>query len=154
MNVEPSKPTVVLVPGAFHTSAHFEPVRALLNQMSFPTAIAELPTTVYASTASYRDDVYAIRSLLEKLIEGDGKDVMLACHSYGGVPGCQTVSGLEISERKKAGKAGGIVHVLFITSLLVEQGQGMAAALEGGKAPSWAVFKVRRALSPHHSFVF
>lgn len=79
--------------------------------------------------------------MLEKLVEGDGKEVTLALHSYGGVPGCQTVSGLERSKRKLEGKPGGIVHVLFIAALLVEQGHGMAAALEGGKAPSWAVFK-------------
>lgn len=84
--------------------------------------------------------------MLEKLVEGDGKEVTLALHSYGGVPGCQTVSGLERSKRKLEGKPGGIVHVLFIAALLVEQGHGMAAALEGGKAPSWAVFKVRNSI--------
>ena len=141
------KPTIVFVPGAFHTSAHFEPISALLNQASFPTTTVEIPTTARAKTASYRDDVYAIRSLLERLVEEDGKEVLLALHSYGGVPGCQTVSGLERSKRKAEGKPGGVIHVLFIAALLVEQGQGMAAALEGGKAPPWAVFKVRKGLT-------
>ncbi|KAK3168974.1 hypothetical protein OEA41_005422 [Lepraria neglecta] len=135
------RPTIVFVPGAFHTSVHFEPISAVLNQASFPTTTVELPTTAQATTASYRDDVYAIRSVLERLVEEDGKEVLLALHSYGGVPGCQTVSGLERSKRKAEGRPGGVIHVLFIAALLVEQGQGMAAALEGGKAPSWAVFK-------------
>ena len=137
------KPTIVFVPGAFHTSAHFEPISALLNQASFPTTTVEIPTTARAKTASYRDDVYAIRFVLDKLVEEDGREVMLALHSYAGVPGCQTVSGLERSKRKAEGKSGGVVHVLFIAALLVEQGRGMADALEGGKAPSWAVFKVK-----------
>ena len=71
---------------------------------------------------------------------------MLAAHSYGGVPGCQTVSGLERSKRKAEGKTGGVVHILFIAALLVEQNQKMADALEGGKAPPWAAFKVRVSL--------
>ena len=85
----------------------------------------------------------AIRSLLKKLVEEDGKKVVLAPHSYGGVPGCQTVSGLERSKRQAKGNAGGIIHVLFIAALLVEQGQAMVDAIEGGKTPSWAIFKVR-----------
>jgi len=137
----PQKPTIVFVPGAFHTKAHFAPITARLNALSFPTAVVELPTTARAIEASYRDDVHATRSALETLILQDGKDVMLAPHSYGGVPGCQAVSGLEKSKREADGKPGGVVHVLFIAALLVEQGGKMAAALDGGKAPPWAVFK-------------
>ncbi len=143
LEINHSKPTVVFVPGAFHTSAHFEPITILLNRASFPTTTVELPTTARAHTASYRDDVYAIRSVLEKLIEEEGREIMLALHSYGGVPGCQTVNGLERSKRKAQGKPGGVIQVLFIAALLVEQGHKMAEALEGGKAPPWAVFKVR-----------
>lgn len=140
------KPTIVFVPGAFHTEAHFVPISALLHEISFPTITVELPTTARANTATYRDDVYAIRSVLETEVVENGKEVMLAAHSYGGVPACQTVSGLERSKRKAEGKAGGIVHVLFIAALLVEQDQKMADALEGGKTPPWAVFKVRKSL--------
>lgn len=136
------KPTIVFVPGAFHTAAHFEPICALLNQADYPTTTVELPTTSRAQTASYRDDVYAIRSVLEKLVEEEGKEVTLALHSYGGVPGCQTVNGLERSKREAEKKPGGVIHVLFVAALLVEQGRKMAEALEGGRAPSWAVFKV------------
>ena len=72
---------------------------------------------------------------------------MLAAHSYGGVPGCQTVSGLERSKRKAEGKPGGVVHVLFIAALLVEQNQKLVEALEGGKLPPFAVFKVRKSVA-------
>ena len=135
-------PTIVFVPGAFHVEAHFAPISSLLNQNSYPTITVELPTTVKATTAKYADDVHAIRSVLGQLVKEEGKEVMLAPCSYGGVPGCQSVSGLERSRRKAEGKAGGIVHVLFIAALLVEQGEAMVKALEGGKAPDWAVFKV------------
>ena len=73
--------------------------------------------------------------MLEKSIEQEGKEILLVLHSYGGVPGCQTVSGLDRSRLKREDKPGGVVHVLFLAALLVEQGQAMGAALEGGKAP-------------------
>lgn len=141
------KPTIVFLPGVFHTEAHFKPICALLNERSFPTITIEFPTTAHATTATYRDDVYAVRSVLETEIVENGKEVLLAAHSYGGVPGCQTVSGLERSKRKAEGKAGGVVHVLFIAALLVEQNQKLVEALENGKLPPWAVFKVRKSVA-------
>ena len=140
--MDASKPTIVFVPGAFHTSVHFEPMSALLNEASFPTTTVDLPTTARARTASYKDDVYAVRSVLETLVKEGGKEVVVALHSYGGVPGCQTISGLERSRRKAEGRPGGVIHVLFIAALLVEQGQKLADALQGGKRPEWAVFRV------------
>ena len=143
----PSKPHNVFVPGAFQVEPHFAPISSLLNQNSYPTVTVELPTTVKATTAKYPDDVHAIRSVLEKLIEEEGKEVMLVPCSYAGVPGCQSVSGLERSRGKTEGKAGGVVHVLFIAALLIEQGERMVKALDGGKAPDWAVFKVSSQMS-------
>lgn len=143
-----SESVVVFVPGAFHVEAHFAPMCTRLAQSSVPAVTVVPPTTASARTSTYRDDVYVLRAYLEKLIEEQGKEVVVAAHSYGAVPACQTIGGLERSKRKAEGKPGGIVHVLFIAGLLVEQGRKMAEALEGGKAPSWAVFKVRDFIVP------
>ena len=138
----PSKPTIVFVPGAFHTPTHFQPLSTLLERASFPNLTISVPSTGdRAATTSYRDDVLAIRATLQKLVEEEGKDVMLAAHSLGGVAGCQTVTGLEKSRRQNEGKKGGIVHVLFIAALVIEQGQRLRDALEGG-LPSWSSFDV------------
>ena len=80
--------------------------------------------------------------MLKKLIEDEGKDVLLAIHSYGGVPGCQAIGELEKNARLKEGKKGGVVHVLFMAALLVEQGKRLRDALPGG-LPPWAAFDVR-----------
>lgn len=90
------KPTIVSVPGAFHTPNHFRPISILLEASSYQAITVALPSIgARASSATYRDDVHAIRSTLQELVEGEGKDVLLALHSYGAVPGCQTVGGLK-----------------------------------------------------------
>ena len=143
-----SSPTIVFVPGAFHTPEHYRPISALLEASSYQALTVALPTIgARASSTSYRDDVQAIRSTLQELIEGQGRDVLLAIHSYGGVPGCQAVGGLEKSARDKEGKKGGVVHVLFMAAMVVEQGKRLRDALPGG-IPDWAAFEVR--LVYHH----
>ena len=137
-----SKPTIVFVPGAYHTAAHFQPLSVLLERAHFPTLTVSVPSIGdLAATATYQDDVRTIRATLERLVEDEGKDVMLAAHSLGAVSGCQTVTGLEKSKRLKEGKSGGIIHVLFITALLIGQGQKLRDCLEDG-LPSWKSFDV------------
>ena len=114
----------------------------LLQESSFPTiTIPRQSVGAQAATSSYRDDIRLVRNLLEKLIEEEGRDVILAPHSAGGVVGCQIVSGLEKSKRAAKGQNGGIVHVLFIAAHLLAQGQTFIDALGGG-LPSWALFDV------------
>ena len=62
---------------------------------------------------------------------------MLVIHSYGGVPGCQAVRGLDKETRVSEGKEeGGIVHCIFLAALLVSKGDTLVGALgEGGLAP-------------------
>lgn len=137
-----SKPTLVFVPGAFHTPNHFTPLAELLQASSYPSVTVSLPSIgAQAATGTLTDDIKAIRAVLEKLVEEEGKDVVLAAHSYGGVPACQTVSGLEKSKRANGGKKGGVVHVLFIAALLVEEGTALVDALGGG-LPPWAEAEV------------
>ena len=137
-----SKPTIVFVPGAFHTPSHFAPVIELLQKSSYPSLAVSLPSIgAQAATGTLTDDTQAIRSVLEKLIEEEGKDVIMAAHSYGGVPACQSVGGLEKSKRADKGEKGGISHVLFIAALLVEEGKALVDALGGG-LPPWAEAEV------------
>lgn len=142
--IPPSKPTIVFVPGAFHTPDHFRPMSDLLRQSSYPSVTLSLPSIgELAATFAPGDDIRAIRSELEKLVENEGKDVVMAMHSYGGVPGSQTVTGLEKSVRTKEGKKGGVIHILFIAALVLENGQSLVEALGGG-LPPWAVADVSK----------
>ena len=88
--------------------------------------------------------MYAIQALLKRLVEGDDKEILLAVHSYGAVPACQSISGLERSKRKADGKPGVLVHILFVSAILVEQTSRLDAATEAAKASSWAVLEISK----------
>ncbi|MCJ1287295.1 hypothetical protein MMC26_006643 [Xylographa opegraphella] len=132
------QPTVVFVPGAFHVPAHYEHVIAHLETLSFPSIAVSLPTIgTLAATAGLYDDVQAVRSTLERLVEVENKEVILIPHSYGGNPGCQAVGGLERSKRVKEGKNGGVIHCLFISAFMIPEGETVVSTLGGG-LPPWA----------------
>ena len=149
-----SKPTIVLVPGAFHTPAHFLPLTKILHESSYPTVCVSLPSigAQAGSSAGYAEDVGAIRSTVEKLIEDEGRDVMLVMHSYGGVPGCQTVCGLGKTAREKGGEEGGVVHMLFMNTVLAEPGQTIFDVF-GGQMPPWAKVDVSAESLLQNSFL-
>ncbi|KAI4112807.1 MAG: hypothetical protein LQ338_008271, partial [Usnochroma carphineum] len=135
-----TKPTIVFVPGFLHTPAHFGPISELLSKSGYSTITVARPTIGdLAAVSNYRDDVQAVRDVLERLVEYENKEVILAPHSSGAIPACQAVNGLERSVRAQEGKLGGIVHVLFIAPMLLQQGQKAIDALEGS-LPSWVTF--------------
>lgn len=76
----PSKPTVVIVPGAFHTAAHFHPLSRYLERQDSKSIIMRLPSSwqkASTPTAGMAEDVNSIRRLIEELVwdeeGGDGK---------------------------------------------------------------------------------
>ncbi|KAF7301104.1 AB hydrolase-1 domain-containing protein [Mycena indigotica] len=125
-------PTFVFVPGVFHTPAHAQPLLDALQAKGYPTHAVALTTVgELASTAPPNADVQAVKKVLEKLVEEEEKEVVLLCHSYGGVVGSQAVAGLEKSRRNK----GGIIKVVFLAAILPREGEGLLEAFAA--TPSW-----------------
>lgn len=138
---EVPKPAIVIVPGAFHTAAHFQPLTKALQRLSYDTTTITLPSIgAKAGTATLEDDIQTIRSTLERLAE-DEREILLMLHAYGGVPGCQAVRGLEKSQRKEEEKKGGIAQILLMGGFVPESNQSLLEALGGGM-PSWAKAEV------------
>ena len=136
------KPAIVLVPGTFHTPTHFQPLSERFQRLSYPTHTVALPSIgEEAATATLQDDINAIRSPLERFVD-DGKEVVLVLHSYSGIPGCQTVKGLEKTKRAEEGNEGGVIQVLFMAAFLPQEGQNVTDALGGASLP-WSKADVR-----------
>ena len=167
-----TKPTVVFIPGAFHTAAHFGPLSRYLETQgceSFSVRLPSMGDPASNRNAGMAEDVAAIRGVLEELVRdeenGDGqkeggymqrddgrKEVVLVMHSSGAVAGCQAVASFERSLRIKRGKNGGVISLVFIGGLLVDEGGSLESTMEElgeGALPSHAAVEVSVPLTRH-----
>ena len=138
-----TKPTIVIVPGAMHVPEHWGPLLSKLEALSYPASCLALPEIgANARTSPEYDSANAIRKRLEHLVESDEKEVVVFFHSAGGNPGCQAIRGLERALRRREGKRGGVVSLVFIAAFLIPEGSTLVATAEGAQLPSWAEFDV------------
>ncbi|KAJ6594202.1 Alpha/beta hydrolase fold-1 [Mycena capillaripes] len=129
-----TKVTFVFVPGVLHTAAHAQTLIESLHAKGHPVEIIAHPTIgPLASTAPPNADAANLRSVLERLINDEQKDIILFCHSYGGVPGSQSVNGLERKARAKAGQKGGILKVIYLTAVLQREGESLIQTMAGAE---------------------
>ena len=117
-----TKPTIVLIPGAWHSASCYDILLPHLHSAAYPTLPLTLPS-VGANPAqkSLDPDVDHIRANVIPLLD-EGKDVVLAMHSYGGVPGASAMRGLSKQERKAAKLPGGVVALVYICAWMIEEG--------------------------------
>ena len=53
------------------------------------------------------------------------KDVLLVLHSYGGIPGCGAIEGLEESVRKDIGGKGGVIGCVYCRDAASERAKSV-----------------------------
>ena len=95
-----TKPTVLIVHGAWHQPAHFESFRAP-GTPKFPMI----------------EDAAVVSAELDRLIGTEGRSVLLLTHSYGGCVAVEAArDALSQTARAKQGLAGGIVGLVFVCS--------------------------------------
>lgn len=136
-------PTVVVIPGAWHSPWHYERILALFVKANYPVSCLRLPSVGAADPASIMisTDIAFIREkLILPLIE-EGKEVVLVMHSYGGAPGAAAAKGLSKIEVGADGKAGGIVGLIFLCAALADEGDSLLSQ-RGGQHDQWIVENV------------
>ncbi|TVY80266.1 hypothetical protein LSUE1_G006533 [Lachnellula suecica] len=133
-----SKPTIVLVPGAWHQPSVYSAVIASLSTHGYPALSIPLPS-VGDSTQGFSDDVAAIRNCLTELVS-DGKEVVLVVHSYSALPGGEAPRGLGKKEREVRGLRGGVVRYVVINGFATPEGFQPAAEGDFSMFPEWMVF--------------
>jgi hypothetical protein len=129
--------TLAFSPGAWMTKALYEPFLEALKTNRFPVHYADYPSLdpYNPLTADCKSDADFIQQNLRPLIE-QGQDVVLVMHSYAGMPAAAAAVGLSKLERKKEGKSGGIIGLIFIGAFIVAEGLS-CAGLQGGNLPPW-----------------
>ncbi len=79
---------LVLIPGAWHSPAHYQKLRDVLTRHGYETEAVALATVDPGDPANADADTDAevISAAIKKVISS-GKDVVLVTHSYSGIPG-------------------------------------------------------------------
>jgi pimeloyl-ACP methyl ester carboxylesterase len=139
------KPVVLFVHGAWHSPIHFGPICSLLQKYGYKTSCPRLPTAGGSIHAGLPEDAEKIAAELERLL-ACGADVFLVGHSYGGV----VITDAVLPEHTKTARAakglqGGVVHILYLSALLLPPGQTISDVL-GGQLPPFLSIDVRTAL--------
>ena len=133
-----SKPTVVIVPGGWHSSNAYESLASCFQKAGYPTAITKVPSLnpQDPSVCDCLSDAASVREQLLPLLEDDGKDIIILCHSYGGIPAGGAAYGLSTSARKHQGKSGGVLGLIYLTAFVVPEDESLVNYL-GGKHPPY-----------------
>lgn len=148
-----SKPTILLVGGAWHTADYLQPLATTLEAAGYPAIALGLPGVgADAAKPDFGDDVAIIRSTVSTLIS-TGKEVVAVMHSYGGIAGTEALQGLH--DRSKDG-AGAVLGLIYIATMLPKKGDSFEAHLESVGNYTWK--PAREALTvvgnpiPHFNF--
>ncbi|OBT77086.1 hypothetical protein VF21_02936 [Pseudogymnoascus sp. 05NY08] len=135
-----SKPTYVLLPGAWHSPSIYNDVVHLLAKHDYPAISLPLPS--FDATPAHHDfsaDVAAIRNCLSELVSQD-KDVILVVHSYAGLPGGEASKDLGKKDREAQGLKGGIIRFVVINGFVAPPGFQPAPRGDYSTMPEWMKF--------------
>lgn len=108
------RPTLVFVPGAWHSPSAFARTTKLLEGEGYKCIGVTLPSVRPGPPfePNFDRDIASIRAAMTKEAEA-GNDILLIMHSYAGIPGGAACEGL----LKKPGEDGGVVGLVYISSL-------------------------------------
>ena len=140
-----SKPTIVIVPGAWNSPIHYRPLVTELTALSYPTLCLALPSTTSATPKEVtvtKDAAFIRENMLMPLLE-QGKDVVVLCHCYGGCPGGVAVKGLSKEERTSQGSRGGIIGLVYLSAFVMNQGDSLLSKAGGSFSPWIDEHKIR-----------
>lgn len=118
-------PTIVIVPAACQTPAHYQPLASALQKASFTVAVIPLPS-VGASPGlkNFDEDVAAVRKVVGSLVNDD-TEVIVLMHSYGGLPGSAAMKGLGAKDRANERLKGGVKRLVYVSSYALREGEAL-----------------------------
>ncbi|NMH77442.1 alpha/beta hydrolase [Pseudonocardia xinjiangensis] len=88
--VTAQRPTLVLVPGAWHLPSTWNLLRGELDDLGYASRAVKLPTTGPDPRGGLREDAEAVRAATEAI----GGPVVVVAHSYGGIPATEGLADL------------------------------------------------------------
>ncbi|KIW63240.1 hypothetical protein PV04_10103 [Phialophora macrospora] len=127
-----SKPTIIIVHGAWHRPIHFQQLSEALTSHGYKVVAPALPSVDKAPeelTPDSEADIAAVRSAILAELDGDNpRDVILVPHSYGGLPASGAIRGLDPQSRAAAGKSTSVRAIAAIAACIIPEGMTILAA--------------------------
>lgn len=118
------KPGVLIVHGAWHQPSHWENVHCQLTAAGYQV---EAPASPSASNTAVKDvltkDVVIVKESIHRIAD-TGKDVVMICHSYGGIIGSEAVAEF-IEETKGKQGIGCIKHLVLVAAVVLPKGMSL-----------------------------
>lgn len=138
------KPHIVLVPGAWHLPACMAPVTSKLSDLGYTIHSRRMPAVGNPNPPKdLSEDIAAVDSMVNEAIGSDGNDVIVICHSWGGIVTGSALKGLSKTEREAQGKKGGVVRTGYVAAFIVGEGVCLLDCTRG--VPAWSSVEVRLA---------
>ncbi|OAQ71082.1 alpha/beta-Hydrolase [Pochonia chlamydosporia 170] len=130
-----SKPTFVLVPGAWHAASTWDKVKAVLSTKGYKSVAVTLPSTNGDPSVSFADDIKATRDAIT-LETTAGLDVVVVVHSYGGFVGLSAIKGLS-KKTAPSTATGHVIGVVLIATGFNTAGMSFLDCVGGTPPPTW-----------------
>lgn len=134
-----SSPVIVIVHGAWQRPTQYDLLKQGLVDRGFtvlqPESATAGTTIDKVKGKTHLDDVAVIHAAIEESLAA-GKEIVLVCHSYGGVPASAAAEGYQVHERRAKGLPGGIKHIVYLAAFaLPEKGSNLLVAFGGSYPP-------------------
>ncbi|KAJ5806687.1 hypothetical protein N7474_010279 [Penicillium riverlandense] len=131
-----AKPTILFIPGAWHSPDVFDDVRASLAIRGFPSVAVALPAIgAEPPSKGLADDTIFVQNEIERL-SNEGKQIVVVAHSYGGMVGAGAVEDMGYAERQKTNRKGGVLMLVYLAAFVAKSGTSLLDML-GGKWLPW-----------------
>lgn len=143
LNMMTSLPHIILLHGAWHSPVYFAKVTSLLQDQLYVVHAQQSPSTgvppSWTPPSNLSQDIAATRALLDYAI-GDGNDVIVISHSWGGAIAGSALVGYSKAERAEKGVKGGVIKSGYMCAFMLEEGVSLRG--KGGDYPLWYNVKV------------
>lgn len=139
-----TKPAILIVPGSFFSSDIYDVIVEDLRARGYEALAADLPSASRLppqEPATMAEDAAHFHGIASSLAD-EGKEIILVAHSYGGIPGTESAKGLAIADRKAAGLKGGIVRIVYLTSIVPPVGGTAQSAMGSDIMPDFITVEV------------
>jgi pimeloyl-ACP methyl ester carboxylesterase len=132
------RPTIVLIPGAWHKPSTFDFLLPYLHKAGYPTSTISLPSVgISPGLPNFDADVQEVRTVVAALVEELNRDVVIVAHSYGAVPATESLKGLGLSKKERGEKElkGGVTGLVYLAACVPAEGQHTMDSVQPARPP-------------------